>query len=172
MTPLLFQTREWLILPGALQALAATARTFLSRSVRLPSAHQPQSLLSIEDGIGVVSVSGPLIRRPDLFARVVMGAVDTEDVAAALSEAGASPAVRAVFLDIDSPGGTVAGTPELAGAVASLNARKPVYAFTSGMMASAAYWIASQATAVYATPSAQVGSRPCSMIRRPSNQPA
>ena len=158
MTPLLFQTREWLILPGALQALAATARTFLSRSVRLPSAHAPQSLLSIEDGIGVVSVSGPLIRRPDLFARVVMGAVDTEEVAAALSEAAASPAVKAVFLDIDSPGGTVAGTPELAGAVASLNARKPVYAFTSGMMASAAYWIASQATAVYATPSAQVGS--------------
>jgi len=62
------------------------------------------------------------------------------------------------MLDIDSPGGTVAGTPELAAAVASLNDSKPVYAFSSGMMASAAYWIASQARAVYATPSAQVGS--------------
>ena len=52
----------------------------------------------------------------------------------------------------------MAGTPELAAAVASLNERKPVYAFSSGLMASAAYWIASQARAIYATPSAQVGS--------------
>jgi ClpP class serine protease len=52
----------------------------------------------------------------------------------------------------------VAGTPELAAAVASLNEDKPVYAFSSGLMASAAYWIASQARAIYATPSAQVGS--------------
>jgi ClpP class serine protease len=61
-------------------------------------------------------------------------------------------------LDIDSPGGTVAGTPELAAAVSALDQKKPVYAFSSGLMASAAYWIASQARAIYATPSAQVGS--------------
>ena len=66
--------------------------------------------------------------------------------------------IKAVFLDIDSPGGTVAGTPELAATVASINAQKPVYAFSSGLMCSAAYWIASQARAIYATPSARVGS--------------
>ena len=64
----------------------------------------------------------------------------------------------AVILDIDSPGGTVAGTPELGAAVAALNGQKPVYAFSSGLMCSAAYWIASQAEAIYATPSARVGS--------------
>ena len=42
--------------------------------------------------------------------------------------------------------------------MASINERKPVYAFSSGLMCSAAYWIASQARAIYATPSAQVGS--------------
>ena len=63
-----------------------------------------------------------------------------------------------MFLDIDSPGGTVAGTPELAAAVASLDKQKPVYAFSSGLMCSAAYWIASQARAIYATPSARIGS--------------
>jgi ClpP class serine protease len=42
--------------------------------------------------------------------------------------------------------------------VKSLNGSKPVYAFSSGLMCSAAYWIASQARAIYATPSAQVGS--------------
>ena len=87
-----------------------------------------------------------------------MGATDSGDIAHALREAGDRPDIKAVFLDIDSPGGTVAGTPELAAAVASLNERKPVYAFSSGLMCSAAYWIASQARAIYATPSARVGS--------------
>jgi ClpP class serine protease len=52
----------------------------------------------------------------------------------------------------------VAGTPELAAAVSALNDKKPVYAFSAGLMCSAAYWIASQARAIYATPSARVGS--------------
>jgi signal peptide peptidase SppA len=116
------------------------------------------SLLSVEDGVATISINGPIIRKPDIFARVLMGATDSEEIGAAIQEAGSRPDIKAVFLDIDSPGGTVAGTPELANAVASLDKQKPVYAFSSGLMASAAYWIASQARAIYATPSAQVGS--------------
>ena len=120
---------------------------------------QPASqLLSIEDGVGVISIEGPIIRKPDLFARVIFGATSSDEIGSALREAAGREDTKAVFLDIDSPGGTVAGTPELAAAVASLNGKKPVYAFSSGLMCSAAYWIASQARAVYATPSAQVGS--------------
>jgi len=130
------------------------------RGIAAPFTAQPQAdhLLNIEDGIGVVSIEGPILRKPDLFARVFMGATSSEDIGQALREAGERPDIKAVFLDIDSPGGTVAGTPELAAAVASLNSKKPVYAFSSGLMCSAAYWVASQARAIYATPSAQVGS--------------
>jgi len=116
------------------------------------------SLLSVEDGVATVSISGPIIRKPDIFARVLMGATDSEEIGSAIQEAASRPDIKAVFLDIDSPGGTVAGTPELAAAVSALDKKKPVYAFSSGLMASAAYWIASQARAIYATPSAQVGS--------------
>jgi signal peptide peptidase SppA len=116
------------------------------------------SLLSVEDGVATVSISGPIIRKPHIFARVLMGATDSEEIGAAIQEASFRPDIKAVFLDIDSPGGTVAGTPELAAAVSALDKKKPVYAFSSGLMASAAYWIASQARAIYATPSAQVGS--------------
>ena len=115
-------------------------------------------LLSVDNGIGVIAIEGPIIRKPDIFARLFMGATDSEEIGAALREAGERDDIKAVFLDIDSPGGTVAGTPELAAMVASLDERKPVYAFSSGLMASAAYWIASQARAIYATPSARVGS--------------
>ena len=138
--------------------MAASLQGIAAPFTAQPQADPPHPLLSIEDGIGVVSIEGPILRKPDLFARVFMGATSSEDIGDALREAGERPDIKAVFLDIDSPGGTVAGTPELAAAVASLNARKPVYAFSSGLMCSAAYWVASQARAIYATPSAQVGS--------------
>ena len=89
---------------------------------------------------------------------MILGATSSVEIGQAIREAAGRDDIKAVMLDIDSPGGTVAGTPELAAAVASLNDRKPVYAFSCGQMCSAAYWIASQARAVYATPSAQVGS--------------
>ena len=157
MSPLLFQTREWLIQPDALHAMAQASRTFHDRAATL-TAIPSNSLLRVENGVGVVAIEGPILRKPDLFARVFMGATDSDEIGDAIREASERDDIKAVFLDIDSPGGTVAGTPELAAAVASLNERKPVYAFSSGLMASAAYWIASQARAIYATPSAQVGS--------------
>jgi signal peptide peptidase SppA len=156
-SPLLFQTREWLIQPDALHAMVQASRTFHDRAGTL-TATPSNSLLSVENGVGVVAIEGPILRKPDLYARAFMGAIDSDEIGDAIREASERDDIKAVFLDIDSPGGTVAGTPELAAAVASLNERKPVYAFSSGLMASAAYWIASQARAIYATPSAQVGS--------------
>ena len=157
MSPLLFQTREWLIQPDALHVMAQASRTFHDRAATL-TATPSNSLLRVENGVGVVAIEGPILRKPDLFARAFMGATDSDEIGDAIREASERDDIKAVFLDVDSPGGTVAGTPELAAAVASLNERKPVYAFSSGLMASAAYWIASQARAIYATPSAQIGS--------------
>lgn len=50
------------------------------------------------------------------------------------------------------------GTPEAADSVRLANLRKPVLAYADGLVCSAAYWIASQASAIYAMPSAEVGS--------------
>ena len=138
--------------------MAAAARSVVDRGGFLPKQASDNPLLSVEDGIGVVAIEGPILRKPDLFARIFFGATGSEDIGAALREAAGRDDIKAVFLNIDSPGGTVAGTPELADAVAALDKKKPVYAFSSGLMCSAAYWVASQARAIYATPSAQVGS--------------
>lgn len=67
-------------------------------------------------------------------------------------------AVRGIMLYIDSPGGTVAGTGELAADVKFADAQKPVYAFIDDLGASAAFWIATQARRVSANPTAEVGS--------------
>ena len=98
----------------------ATA-AFHSRGGTLPEKHNASQLLSVEDGIGVVSIEGPILRKPDIFDRVILGATSSAEIGSAVREAAGRDDIKAVMLDIDSPGGTVAGTPELAAAVASLN---------------------------------------------------
>ncbi|XHR30902.1 MAG: S49 family peptidase [Chthoniobacteraceae bacterium] len=153
----LFLKQPWLILPDSLQAMTSAAQSFFSKPIDLPQPVQ-SSLLGVEDGVGVVAMLGPMIRKPDLLSQILFNATDTEEITAAVREAASRPDIEAIFLDIDSPGGTVTGTPELAQAVADAGNQKPVYAFSSGLMCSAAYWVASQAQAVYVTPSARVGS--------------
>jgi hypothetical protein len=127
----LLQTNEWLIRPEALRSIALCLRAFRERGGPLqePAAQSP--LVSVGNGIATVSIEGPIIRKPDILARVLLGATSHDEIGAALGEAGARPDVKAVILDIDSPEGTVASTPELAATVASLNGRKPFHTFFS-----------------------------------------
>jgi len=151
------QKQHWLIAPEALGAMVSATKSFFEQKQELPSP-PTSACLSVEDGVAIVSICGPMLRNPDIFDRVILGACDTDEVIKAVAEAGAHPDIEAIFLDIDSPGGSVNGTPELAQAVADASKAKYVYAFSAGQMCSAAYWVASQADAIYATPSARVGS--------------
>ena len=158
MNPFALQSREWLILPESLQSMIAAAESAARVPGNLQGSPRESPLISVSSGVATVDICGPIMRNPDAFDRIMNGATDSEEIHAALQQAGERPDVHSVFLNIDSPGGTVIGTPELAAAVSALNEKKPVCAFSSGLMASAAYWIASQASAIYATPSARVGS--------------
>lgn len=66
--------------------------------------------------------------------------------------------IGAIVLDIDSPGGVVDLIPEVAGEIKAVAAKKPVVAVANTLAASAAYWLASQASEVIVTPSGEVGS--------------
>ena len=149
--------QPWLITPEAFGVIYSAAQSFFKEGV--PTTLRTESkLLSVEGGIGTVALRGPMMRNPDVIDQLVFGATDTEEVLAAVHEASEREDVQAILLDIDSPGGSVNGTPELAAAVAAASKSKAVYAFSAGQMCSAAYWVASQCDAVYATPSARVGS--------------
>lgn len=65
--------------------------------------------------------------------------------------------VRAVVLNIDSPGGSAVGSDLIAQALIRLRQRKPVVAFIGGLGASGGYMIASAADGIIALPSALVG---------------
>ena len=84
------------------------------------------------------------------------GCCDIQDIEEMLEECERDPSIKTIILDIDSPGGTSVGVPELANRIK--NSSKEVISFTGSECCSAAYWLGSQASAFYATPSSSVGS--------------
>ena len=109
------------------------------------------------DGVSVIPIHG-IIGKHLSGLEMACGGCSLDSVDAMIDEAAQDPSVRAVLLDVNSPGGTVTGVPETAAKIAKLAEQKPVIAFTDSEMCSAAYWLASQANAIYATQSATVGS--------------
>jgi signal peptide peptidase SppA len=71
------------------------------------------------------------------------GGAGMESLQQAIRAANLDNTVLSIVLLIDSPGGTVDGTDNLAREIK--NSTKPVVAFVNGMMCSAAYWIGSSA---------------------------
>ncbi|WP_395734785.1 S49 family peptidase [Prosthecobacter sp.] len=153
----LLSRQPWLITTDAMQGMVAQAVAFFDARTQLPGASR-NALLSVSDGVAIIDLHGPLMRQPDLISSLLFGATDMNEVTEAIEEAVQREDVQSILLDVDSPGGTVNGTPELAQTVADATKLKPVYAFSAGQMCSAAYWIASQCDAIYSTPSARVGS--------------
>ncbi len=91
--------------------------------------------------VAVIPIQGTVQKRGGYCS------LGTKDLVAQLNAANRDPEISAIVLDIDSPGGQVDGTEELAQAVALSG--KPVVAYIDGLGASAAYWIASQASSIF-----------------------
>lgn len=127
----------------------------LSSLAELNQANNSNLLIEVQGETAVVTVSGVLGKRLGFFEKMIGGA-DYDDISKALTEAEEREDVRNVVIHLDTPGGTGIGLPELANQVAGM--QKPVYAFTDTMMASAGYWLGSQAKAVFSTESAKIGS--------------
>lgn len=92
--------------------------------------------------IAVISILGPLTKNGDLCS------LGMQHYQTMINRANASAAVDGILLIMDTPGGTVDGTPELALTVK--NSTKPVGVFADGLVASAGLWIATQAKVIVA----------------------
>lgn len=155
-------TQPWLITLEAYRELnRAEQRALEAQAGEATRAAEPP--YELRDGLATVQLHGPMFRRltPRMSAAAAFCGLrlcSMEETGAALLQAAADPAVRTLLLDIDSPGGTVNGTPELAQLVRGIARQKHVYSFTAGQCCSAAYWIASQTDVIYAAPSSAVGS--------------
>jgi protease IV len=89
---------------------------------------------------------------------VIGGVVRTDDLLRTLGAARRNPRIRAVLLEIDSPGGGAIASEALYLAVKRVAAVKPVVAWIRGTGASGAYFLACGATRILSFPSAIVGS--------------
>lgn len=117
-------------------------------SVELPS-------MMIDGEIAIIPVSGAMGSKLTGMEKG-SGAVDVADVVRDLDFSNQAEEVKAILLDFDSPGGMYQGTPELGDAIQASG--KPTFAFTSGLMCSAAYWAGASTQAIFATRSASIGS--------------
>ena len=156
---LILTQEPWAIAPEAMDGIIGLAMDMAAGKLfTLPQSEAPQSIMSVADGVATISITGPLLPTTDEWDRVMIGATSLDEVRSTVESAAADPSVTSIVLNIDSPGGTVRGTPEAADAIYEASKVKPVRAHTSGTMASAAYWLGSQATSVSMTRSASVGS--------------
>lgn len=103
------------------------------------------------NGVAIVPVKGPLMRSFSWWAW------SYEEVLRDVRLAQADSSVRGIVLDIDSPGGLVAGCEDCAAEIRA-SGPKPVEAFVGGMGASAAYWLAASAGRVNVGSGAILGS--------------
>lgn len=113
--------------------------------------------MRVENGVAILPIVGSLVNR-GAWIGASSGLVSYEGIAAQLREAEADPDVRAVLLDIDSPGGEATGMFAAAKLVSAVNKTKPVVAFVNDVAASAAYGIASAASEIIVSPTSMVGS--------------
>lgn len=125
---------------------------------RAPEGRPRRPYVVTPDGIAIVPIIGGLVARagrmtPDSTELRSYARVDGD-----LRQARQDAAVRAIVLDVDSPGGEAQGAMEFAARLRAMRGRKPIVAAVNHGAYSAAYAIASAADVILVPPSGGVGS--------------
>ncbi len=139
-------------------ALAPRAVEALLGETPAPQAAGPGWQMT-EGGIGHLPILGPLVQRGDWLTGL-FGIASYDDIAAAAEDAFSDPGTRAVLMEIDSPGGEVAGLFDLVDRLAALKSEtgKPLWAIAREQALSAAYLVAAVADRLLVTQTGEVGS--------------
>ena len=113
--------------------------------------------VTMRDGVAIIPVTGPLFRYANIFTSI-SGASSYELIAKDFIASLENPQIKAIILDIDSPGGEVNGVAELASMIFDARGTKPIIAYASGDAASGAYWVASAADEIVVSETSALGS--------------
>jgi signal peptide peptidase SppA len=148
----------WAILPSTLRQIVDAARSGVVLQGSAINDQRPVGAATRTGAVSVIPVHGAIEHRSDWIAEMLGTGASVETLREAIRAELANPAVKAIVLDVDSPGGSVAGITELAAEIrAARGGPKPIVAVANTMAASAAYWLAASCDEMVATPSAQVG---------------
>lgn len=113
---------------------------------------------SIGGGIAVLPLYGVVTQRASAIDEVCGGVVSTENFTQSFRDAMADDSVGGIIIDIDSPGGSVFGVADLYDEIIKARGVKPVYGFVNSLCASAAYWLGSACSQLFAVQGSMTGS--------------
>jgi signal peptide peptidase SppA len=169
-TPLAIHPRKAEIVIAALaDRLGISQMVHLNGTVINPSAMEddeygfaepgstPRSGYDMVGPIAVIDVQGTLVQRLGSL-RPWSGMTGYDGLRQNLFMAVNDPSVEAIALNVDSPGGEVAGCFDLVDTIYGLRGEKPIYAVLAESAYSAAYAIASAADKIYVPRTGGVGS--------------
>lgn len=120
-------------------------------------------------GIAVIAVEGTLVQKNGTM-RPYSGMTGYDGIRQAFFNALRDPEVNAIVLEIDSPGGEVAGCFDLVDLIYSKRGEKPIWAVLAESAYSAAYAIASAAEFVTVPRTGGAGSIGCIMLHADFSQ--
>lgn len=146
---------------GDLEQRAAAERDRLAASASLDQRGPlaaASALMFVAEGVAHVQIRGELIAENDGSVGPSSGFTGYDGIRAQVLAADRDPEVRGILLDIDSPGGEVAGLNELTSVLMARRGAKPMRAVIRGIGASAAYAIACCADDVTVQPLSFCGS--------------
>jgi signal peptide peptidase SppA len=107
--------------------------------------------------VAVIPIRGIISQRINVMSQI-SGGTSIDKLTAQFRSALADRSVGTIVFDVDSPGGSVGGVPELADEIYKSRGQKKSIAVANGMAASAAYWLAASAGEMVVIPSGEVGS--------------
>lgn len=134
--------------------IAATLR--LMGAEMLPDTECHGQPYEVVDNIAVIEIGGTLLHRFGPY-KAGWGLTGYDGVRVALQRALDDRTVRGIVLDIDSPGGEVAGCVDLADEIFAARARKPLLAILTKSALSGAYLLASAAHRIAVPRTGSVG---------------
>lgn len=125
--------------------------------LQIKSDAKDQRVATTDKGVAVIPIVGSMSHR-STGIEAMSGMTSYTTLQKQFEAAFNDPNVGSILMDIDSPGGSVAGAFDFRDYLMSKKGTKPVYALARDAMCSAAYLIGSTADKVYATQTARVGS--------------
>jgi signal peptide peptidase SppA len=118
-----------------------------------------QAAANVGGGIAVLPLYGVMTQRASMVDGISgSGGTSTQRFTTAFREAMKDDSVGGIIIDIDSPGGSVFGTGEMAEEIRFARGKKPVFGFINSLCGSAAYWTGAQCSELYITQGGQAGS--------------
>jgi len=133
-----------------LEVPASAAAATSERPARKPYEVTPE-------GIAVIPIEGTLVHKA-YGLDALSGLRSYVDIQEEIEDAATDPAIKGILLDIDSPGGEVAGVFDAADTIYAARSAKPIFAVADTDAFSGAYLLASGAERVYAGRTSGLGS--------------